>query len=169
MVIVTSGREKGKSGKVLRINGEKNTVTIEKLNLIKRHTRPSQQAPQGNFGPGGGMGGGRGQVSPEEMAKRQTEQLGEFVKFTEGQEEKILEINKKFGEKMTEMRTGRSFRDMSDEERQEMRSKMETIQADRDNEIKALLSEEQLKQYEEYQKEMEQRRMNRMQQRPPQN
>jgi large subunit ribosomal protein L24 len=49
MVIVTSGREKGKSGKVLRINGEKNTVTIEKLNLIKRHTRPSQQAPQGGI------------------------------------------------------------------------------------------------------------------------
>lgn len=49
MVIVTSGREKGKSGKVLKINAEKNTLTIEKLNLIKRHTRPSQQAPQGGI------------------------------------------------------------------------------------------------------------------------
>ena len=48
-VIVTSGREKGKSGKVLKTNAEKNTVTIEKLNLIKRHTRPSQEAPQGGI------------------------------------------------------------------------------------------------------------------------
>jgi large subunit ribosomal protein L24 len=49
MVIVTAGREKGKSGKVLKINAERNTVTIEKLNFIKRHTRPSQQAPQGGI------------------------------------------------------------------------------------------------------------------------
>jgi large subunit ribosomal protein L24 len=48
-VIVTSGREKGKSGKVLKTNAEKNTVTVEKLNFIKRHTRPSQQAPQGGI------------------------------------------------------------------------------------------------------------------------
>ncbi len=49
MVIVTSGREKGKSGKVLTINAEKNKVVIEKLNFIKRHTKPSQQAPQGGI------------------------------------------------------------------------------------------------------------------------
>ena len=49
MVIVTAGREKGKSGKVLKINAEKNAVTIEKLNFIKRHTKPSQQAPQGGI------------------------------------------------------------------------------------------------------------------------
>lgn len=49
MVIVTAGREKGKSGKVLTVNSEKNTVTIEKLNFVKRHTRPSQQAPQGGI------------------------------------------------------------------------------------------------------------------------
>jgi large subunit ribosomal protein L24 len=49
MVIVTAGREKGKSGKVLKINAEKNTVIIEKLNFVKRHTRPNQQAPQGGI------------------------------------------------------------------------------------------------------------------------
>jgi large subunit ribosomal protein L24 len=48
-VIVTAGREKGKSGKVLKIHTDKNTVVIEKLNFIKRHTRPSQQAPQGGI------------------------------------------------------------------------------------------------------------------------
>jgi len=88
------------------------------------------------------------------------------VTFTEGQEEKLMEVFKKSGEKMTEMRQGKSFRDMSDEERQEMRSKMETINAERDKEIKALLSEEQQKQYEDYLKEMQQRRSERMQQRP---
>lgn len=48
-VMVTAGREKGKSGKVLTVNSQKNTVTVEKLNFIKRHTRPSQQAPQGGI------------------------------------------------------------------------------------------------------------------------
>ncbi len=48
-VIVTAGREKGKSGKVLKINREKNRIVVEKLNFIKRHTRPSQQAPQGGI------------------------------------------------------------------------------------------------------------------------
>jgi hypothetical protein len=43
---------------------------------------------------------------------------------------------------------------------------METIQTEREKEIKTLLSEDQLGQYEEYQKAMEQRRQERMQQRP---
>ncbi|MEI6125393.1 MAG: 50S ribosomal protein L24 [Pseudomonadota bacterium] len=48
-VTVTSGREKGKSGKILRVNGEKQTVIIEKVNLIKRHSRPTKKAPQGGI------------------------------------------------------------------------------------------------------------------------
>jgi len=135
--------------------GQSNSRTNEQGNS------QSERPGRGNWG-----GGGPGQFSPEDMAKRQVEGLAEFVKFTDGQEEKILEIYKKFGQKTAEMRTGRSFRDMSDEERQEMRAKMQTIQEERDKEVKALLSEEQLKQYDEYLKEMEQRRMERMQQRP---
>jgi len=128
----------------------------------------NERSGQGNFGRGGfgGPGGGNGQFSPEDMAKRQVEMLGEFVTFTEGQKEKVIEVYMKAGEKMTEMRQGKSFRDMSDEERQEMRSKMEAINAERDTQLKSLFSEEQLKQYEEYLKEMEQRRQERMQQRP---
>ena len=42
-----AGREKGKTGKVLRVTGDK--VTIEKLNLVKRHTRPTEKARQGGI------------------------------------------------------------------------------------------------------------------------
>lgn len=130
----------------------------------------NSQRGQGTGGQGRGMfGGGQGQFSPEDMAKRQTEMLGQYVKFTEGQDVKIQEVYMKYGQKMTEMRSGKSFRDMSDEERQEMRQKMESINTEREKEIKALLSQEQLGQYDEYQQEMEKRRQERMQQRPPQN
>lgn len=134
----------------------------------QNNNQGNQQGDQGFGGQGRGMSnGGPGQFSPEDMAKRQTEQLGKFVKFTEGQEAKITEVNRKYAQKMTEMRSGKSFRDMNDEERQQIRQDMESIQADREKEIKALLSGEQLKQYDEYQQEMEKRRQERMQQRPP--
>lgn len=38
-VKVISGREKGKTGKVLRVISEKNRVIIEKMNMVKRHQR----------------------------------------------------------------------------------------------------------------------------------
>jgi large subunit ribosomal protein L24 len=41
-VVVISGKDKGKTGKVLRVDPEKNRVYVEGLNIIKRHTRPSQ-------------------------------------------------------------------------------------------------------------------------------
>jgi large subunit ribosomal protein L24 len=49
MVIVTKGKEKGKSGKVLRVYPEKGKVIVEKLNFIKRHAKPSQQMRQGGI------------------------------------------------------------------------------------------------------------------------
>lgn len=47
-VVVTKGREKGKRGTVKRIlqNGR---VEIEKINMIKKHTRPTQKNPQGGI------------------------------------------------------------------------------------------------------------------------
>jgi large subunit ribosomal protein L24 len=39
MVQIMSGRSKGKTGKVLTVNPEKHTVTVEHANIIKRHTR----------------------------------------------------------------------------------------------------------------------------------
>ena len=40
-VKVISGRDAGKSGRVLAINPLKNTVVVEHANIIKRHTRPN--------------------------------------------------------------------------------------------------------------------------------
>jgi large subunit ribosomal protein L24 len=40
-VKVLSGRDAGKSGRVLSINPLKNTVVVEHANIIKRHTRPN--------------------------------------------------------------------------------------------------------------------------------
>ncbi len=38
-----SGKEKGKTGKILRVIQKKNRVVVEKLNLVKRHTKPTGQ------------------------------------------------------------------------------------------------------------------------------
>jgi large subunit ribosomal protein L24 len=49
-VMVISGDESGKSGKVLTVNKKKAAVTIEKVNFIKRHVRPGHpMAPQGGI------------------------------------------------------------------------------------------------------------------------
>lgn len=49
MVYVIAGKEKGKTGKVIRVLREKNKVLVEKLNIIKRHSRPSQKNPSGGI------------------------------------------------------------------------------------------------------------------------
>jgi large subunit ribosomal protein L24 len=41
-VVVISGKDKGKTGKVLRVDARKDRVYVEGLNIIKRHTRPQQ-------------------------------------------------------------------------------------------------------------------------------
>lgn len=48
-VVVTTGKEKGKQGKVIAVYPSENRVLIEKLNMIKRHTRPNQQLKQGGI------------------------------------------------------------------------------------------------------------------------
>jgi len=49
LVLVTKGKEKGKSGKVLRINREKGTAIVERVNFVKRHARPTQKMRQGGI------------------------------------------------------------------------------------------------------------------------
>ena len=39
-VVVTSGKDRGKQGKVLRVDPRRNRVYVEGLNIVKRHTRP---------------------------------------------------------------------------------------------------------------------------------
>ncbi len=47
-VMVIAGKEKGKTGKIIRIDSQKNRVYIEKTNMIKRHIKPrSAQEPGG--------------------------------------------------------------------------------------------------------------------------
>ena len=41
-VIVISGKDRGKTGKVLRVDPEKHRVYVEGLNIVKRHQRPEQ-------------------------------------------------------------------------------------------------------------------------------
>jgi large subunit ribosomal protein L24 len=48
-VMVIAGRERGKTGKVLSIQLADGKVTVEKLNVIKRHTKPSQKNRQGGI------------------------------------------------------------------------------------------------------------------------
>jgi large subunit ribosomal protein L24 len=48
-VVVTAGKEKGKRGKVLQILLKSNRVVIERLMMVKRHTKPSQTNPQGGI------------------------------------------------------------------------------------------------------------------------
>ena len=48
-VVVISGKEKGKRGKVLRILNKKDRVVVERIMMVKRHTKPSQKQPQGGI------------------------------------------------------------------------------------------------------------------------
>jgi len=48
-VMVVSGKEKGKRGRVIAVYPATNRLLIEKLNMIKRHTRPNQQLRQGGI------------------------------------------------------------------------------------------------------------------------
>jgi large subunit ribosomal protein L24 len=49
LVEVLAGKEKGKTGKILRVIREKNQVLVEKVNMIKRHTRASPTTGQGGI------------------------------------------------------------------------------------------------------------------------
>ena len=48
-VTVLTGRDKGKSGKVLEIRPAKNRVVAEGVAMIKRHLKKSQEHPQGTI------------------------------------------------------------------------------------------------------------------------
>jgi large subunit ribosomal protein L24 len=48
-VKILAGKDKGKTGKVLQVLPEKNRVLVESLNIIKRHTRPTQANNEGGI------------------------------------------------------------------------------------------------------------------------
>ncbi|MCX8109631.1 MAG: 50S ribosomal protein L24 [Syntrophorhabdaceae bacterium] len=47
LVMVTTGKDKGKTGKVLKIVKKKDRAVVEKVNMIKRHVKPSQKSKGG--------------------------------------------------------------------------------------------------------------------------
>lgn len=48
-VVVIAGKDKGKSGKVLRVMPKKSRLVIEQINMAKKAQRPTQQNPQGGI------------------------------------------------------------------------------------------------------------------------
>ncbi|MDI6812560.1 MAG: 50S ribosomal protein L24 [Desulfitobacteriaceae bacterium] len=49
LVMVITGKDSGKKGKVLQVLPKKGRVVVEKVNVVKRHTKPSQSMPQGGI------------------------------------------------------------------------------------------------------------------------
>lgn len=46
-VVMISGRDKGKKGKILKIISKSNRVVVDGLNLIKKHKKPTRQGEKG--------------------------------------------------------------------------------------------------------------------------
>ena len=49
LVRVIAGKDKGKDGKVIAVNHKKNTVLVEGVNMITKHTKPSAANQQGGI------------------------------------------------------------------------------------------------------------------------
>lgn len=48
-VVVLTGKDKGRQGTVLRVLPKEDRVVVEGLNMVQRHTRPTQTDPQGGI------------------------------------------------------------------------------------------------------------------------
>ena len=46
---IIAGKERGKRGKVLRVLRDRSRVVVEKVNMIKKHQRPTQKVRQGGI------------------------------------------------------------------------------------------------------------------------
>jgi large subunit ribosomal protein L24 len=49
MVKIIAGKDKGKTGRVIRVVRENETVVVEQANMVKKHRRPSQANPAGGI------------------------------------------------------------------------------------------------------------------------
>ena len=49
IVKVVAGKEKGKVGRVLKVDRENDKVVVEKINMVKRHLKPGKTHPQGGI------------------------------------------------------------------------------------------------------------------------
>jgi len=48
-VVVRAGKYKGKTGKIVAVHPQDNKVTVEGINIVKRHRKPTQAQPQGGI------------------------------------------------------------------------------------------------------------------------
>ena len=48
-VKIVTGKDKGKIGKILKVNRKKNRVLVENVNIMKRHTKPTGKTKQGGI------------------------------------------------------------------------------------------------------------------------
>lgn len=48
-VMVITGKDKGKKGKVLSVNRKKQRIVVEGVNILKKHVRPTQKNPKGGI------------------------------------------------------------------------------------------------------------------------
>ena len=48
-VLVTTGKDSGKKGKVLKVLPEANRIVVEGVNRVKKHTKPNRALPQGGI------------------------------------------------------------------------------------------------------------------------
>jgi len=48
-VVVASGKDKGKKGKIIDVDVKKARVYVDKVNVVSRHTKPTPGAPQGGI------------------------------------------------------------------------------------------------------------------------
>jgi len=48
-VVVTTGKDKGREGRVLKVMPKEERLVVEGLNMVQRHTRASQTDPQGGI------------------------------------------------------------------------------------------------------------------------
>ena len=49
LVEVTSGKYKGKQGKITAVHPTENKVTVEGINIVKKHQKPNRTHPQGGI------------------------------------------------------------------------------------------------------------------------
>jgi Spy/CpxP family protein refolding chaperone len=91
---------------------------------------------------------GQRNFDPEEMAKRQTEQIKEAVGLDAKQEKQVYDLNLEAGKKMRALREenqGGGF--------EGMREKMGELRAEQDEKMKEILTEAQWKKYQKFQEE----------------
>lgn len=49
LVVVRAGKYKGKTGKISAVHPRENKVTVDGINVVKKHVKPNQQHPQGSI------------------------------------------------------------------------------------------------------------------------